>query len=554
MGRHRPPGLLAALVLGVVVATSVAGAGAATEQPRAVTGKVAAAVPPVTGTQGTVPPAEPSQNIPPNPNFLADCKGSQYDDSDACLVPTLQAIANARSAEGLAPMSLPSDWKSLSPQEQLFVATNLERTIRGLQPTEGMATALDGAAAQGASQNADPSPPPGFPWSQWGSNWAAAVGNPLEAVYLWMYDDGEGSSNIDCTPSNTSGCWGHRDNILLPLACQPCVMGTGLDPTAYQGNPSWTELLVDTSGSPQMDFTWSQATSPASSPAPPSLPPTQPAVVIEPNGAPSLFVEGPYNSLINYWYVPSSGTFSGVVVAGPGSTFSAPSAVLEPNGAPSVFVEGPSGSLTNYWYVPSSGTFSGAMVAGPGSTFSAPSAVLEPNAAPSVFVEGPSSTLTNYWYVPSSGTFSGLMVAGPGSTLSAPSAVLEPNNAPSVFVAGPSNSLTNYWYVPSSGSFSGLMVAGPGSTISAPAAALEPNGDPTVFVAGPSNSLTNYWYVPSSGSFSGLMVSGAGSTYSPPAVTLEPNSAPTVFTSRPALNFWYVPSTGQWDGVVVSSS
>ena len=73
-----------------------------------------------------------------------------------------------------------------------------ERTARGLPPLAGMATALDAAALVGAQQSDDPTIPSGFPWTQWGSNWAGAVGDPLEAIYFWMYDDGPGSSNIDC--------------------------------------------------------------------------------------------------------------------------------------------------------------------------------------------------------------------------------------------------------------------------------------------------------------------------------------------------------------------
>jgi hypothetical protein len=210
--------------------------------------------------EGILPPGNPPANIAPNPNFLSDCSGSQYDDSSGCVSATLAAIANGRSAEGLPGMVLPTNWTADSPAQQLFVATNLERTVRGLPPLTAMASSLDQSALIGAEQSNDPSPAAGFPWTQWGSNWAGAVGNPLEAIYFWMYDDGLGSSNVDCTPSNTSGCWGHRDNVLLNLACQPCEMGTGFDATGYQGYPGWAELLVDTSGSPGVDFSWSQVT------------------------------------------------------------------------------------------------------------------------------------------------------------------------------------------------------------------------------------------------------------------------------------------------------
>jgi ribosomal protein L24E len=214
----------------------------------------------VTKGSGILPPANPPANIAPSPNFLEDCSGSSYDNSTTCTTDTLAAIANGREAEGLPGMILPTDWYSLTPQEQLFVATNLERTVRGLPALSAMATSLDQSAATGAADSNDPSPQAGFPWTQWGSNWAGAVGNPLEAIYFWMYDDGPGSNNIDCTASNQSGCWGHRDNVLLNLACTPCEMGTGFDPTGYEGYPGWAELLVDTSGAPAVDFSWSQVT------------------------------------------------------------------------------------------------------------------------------------------------------------------------------------------------------------------------------------------------------------------------------------------------------
>ena len=242
----------------VVVASALSGSGAqlaALSEPRAPV-PVTKAYP--QSRQGTLPPSNPSQDISPSPNFLQDCSGASYDDSATCVNAAVQAIGNAREQEGLSGMVLPTDWTSLNPAEQLFVVTNLERTVRGLAPLSAMASALDGAADQGAAANQDPEPPSGFPWTSWGSNWAGAVGNPLEAMYFWMYDDGEGSGNIDCTQSNTSGCWGHRDNVLMSLNCNPCVEGDGYNATAWQGYPSWAELLVDSTGSPQLDFSWGQ--------------------------------------------------------------------------------------------------------------------------------------------------------------------------------------------------------------------------------------------------------------------------------------------------------
>ena len=181
---------------------------------------------------------DPTANIAPSPDFLTSCSGSSYDDSSACVSAALGAISNARKQEGLPAMVLPTDWAQLTGQQQLFAATDLERTVRGLPPLTGMASALDQAAAAAASANSDPSPPAGFAWSTWGGNWAGAVGNPLEAVYFWMYDDGPGSYNIDCTPANSSGCWGHRNNILVSLAARPASWGRGSTPPPTKARPA----------------------------------------------------------------------------------------------------------------------------------------------------------------------------------------------------------------------------------------------------------------------------------------------------------------------------
>jgi hypothetical protein len=199
---------------------------------------------------------DPASNIAPSPDFLASCGNGGYDDAGTCVGAVVAAIDHARAATGSPPMSLPANWDSLSPAQQLYVATNLERTARGLAPMSAMAGAADGAAQQAAAGGGDAAPPPGFPWTRWASNWAGNLANPLEAIYYWMYDDGPGSSNVTCSPSGGAGCWQHRHQILMPMACAPCVMGAGWALTAR--GPSATELLLDTSGSPAADFTWAQ--------------------------------------------------------------------------------------------------------------------------------------------------------------------------------------------------------------------------------------------------------------------------------------------------------
>ena len=157
---------------------------------------------------GTGPSNDPTTNIAPSPNFLASCAGNSYDNSPACQNAVLGAIDNARNLEGLPGLVLPTDWYSLTPQEQLFIATNLERTVRGLPALSGMATALDGAALGRRRAERDPPRRRASRGRQWGGNWAGAVGNPLEAIYFWMYDDGLGSNNIDCSQAGTPGLLG----------------------------------------------------------------------------------------------------------------------------------------------------------------------------------------------------------------------------------------------------------------------------------------------------------------------------------------------------------
>jgi hypothetical protein len=188
----------------------------------------------------------------PVPNFYNVCPFHTLDLSGACEEEALEAIDHGRASEGLGPMELPSDWSGLDPAEQLFDATNLERIARGLGPFEGMAAVLEPAAQAGADSDSDPIPPSNFPTDYWTSDSAGGYANPLEALYVWMYDDGAGSPNVDCVPGNTGGCWGHRENILGSFPCTPCVVGSADSP-----NGTWAELMAETTGAPTLTFAWS---------------------------------------------------------------------------------------------------------------------------------------------------------------------------------------------------------------------------------------------------------------------------------------------------------
>ncbi len=142
-----------------------------------------------------------------------------------CDQTTVSAIDAARANEGVGPMTLPVGYDQLPENEQILVVSNLERTDRGLSPVAGLSSSLDALAQQGAQHDTDPSFPNPFDGTSGGSNWAS-TSSALFADFLFMYDDGPGPGgiNLDCTTSNTTGCWGHRDNILGNFD-QPLLMG-----------------------------------------------------------------------------------------------------------------------------------------------------------------------------------------------------------------------------------------------------------------------------------------------------------------------------------------
>lgn len=340
--------------------------------------------------------------------------------------------------------------------------------------------------------------------------------------------------------------------------------------TAYLGDPysptppSWESPCVGTPSifvDPGNSLTnywytsgsWFTATVAASGVA------SAPTVLNQTNGAPTVFVMGTGNTLMNYWYVLTPGGWGAATVAGAGTDFSMPAALDQPDGSPSVFVQGPGNSLLNFWYIPAQGAWGEGTVAGPGSTFSGPAVVAQGDGSPSVFVEGPGGTLVNYWYVGSSGTWSTHVVAGPGSISSAPSALDEPSTlAPTVFAEGPGGTVMNYWYIPSPGIWGAATVAGPSTAVSTPAVMLQPGGPPSIFVQTPGDALLNYWYIPAQGTWGTGTVAGHGAAMSAPAVVCQADGAPSVFVEAPGgaeLNYWYIPAQGTWgEGTVAGAN
>ncbi|MCL4446406.1 MAG: hypothetical protein M1134_06005 [Actinobacteria bacterium] len=198
-------------------------------------------------------------NILPQPDFLAACSSTHYDNSRNCTDTVVSAINNARVIEGLPTIALPSNWYVLTPEEQLFVATNLERSARGLVPISAMSESLNNVAGAAARNGEDPKLSAGGIYTSVAANWIQGYSNPLEAVYEWVYDDGVGSSNLACTASNLSPCWAHRANVLVSLSCEYCSIGAAYAPRDSSGKPcSYAEVLVETTTYLPAAFTWQQ--------------------------------------------------------------------------------------------------------------------------------------------------------------------------------------------------------------------------------------------------------------------------------------------------------
>ncbi|HVW82149.1 MAG TPA: hypothetical protein VHB69_14550 [Mycobacteriales bacterium] len=229
---------------------------------------VIAALAPLGATASAATPhfqalSDPSVSIPPSFSFRAGCTGmdGSQADLDACISVAIPDFNQARAGEGLAPLVLPNDFDTLSVPEQLLALTNIERVDRDLAPVSALSSRLDSLAAAGAAAGTDPAFPSPLDGTSAGSNWFGGTSSLL-AMFEWMYDDGPGSGNLDCTASTLPGCWEHRHTILG--TGQQGAAAVGYDNPiamgAAAGNGSVTVELVggDTTDKADVTPTWAQ--------------------------------------------------------------------------------------------------------------------------------------------------------------------------------------------------------------------------------------------------------------------------------------------------------
>ncbi len=268
-------------------------------------------------------------------------------------------------------------------------------------------------------------------------------------------------------------------------------------------------------------------------------------------GDPSVLVNGPSNTLTDYWEGPG-GQWTSALIGNSGSAYSAPSLAVSGTGQAYVAVQGPGDSLWTYWTAGSgAGTWYGPLgISGAGSAYSVPSVAMGPTGLPTVAVEGPDNTLWLYWMAANAQWYGPLQVGGPGTTYSAPSLAIGPSGLPKVAVQGPNDTLWLYWEGSDAQWYGPLGVGGTNSTYGAPSLAVGPSGLPKVAVQGPNDTLWLYWEGSDAQWYGPLGVGGTNSTYGEPSLAVSPQGLPTIAVQGQGDSLWvyWESSNSQWYG------
>jgi hypothetical protein len=177
----------------------------------------------------------------------------------ACESAAVTDLDAARAHMALGPYLLPGNFVSLPATAQLFILTNLDRLAYGVDPLVGLSARIDAAAAHGVLTDSDPTNPPDLPSATgWSSNWAGGFQNALFAYYTWVYADGRGSGNLDCTARDHSGCWGHRNNIIDSQDTPTASMGDAVG-SDRAGTTGYALEIANPLGRLTYTYTWAEA-------------------------------------------------------------------------------------------------------------------------------------------------------------------------------------------------------------------------------------------------------------------------------------------------------
>jgi len=219
--------------------------------------------------------------ISPSAVTLHDCVADRL--SAACYQDGLNDLNHART---ILDPSLPAlninlgALMAMTPAQQVFTITNIERVQRGLPPFTAMTRQLNNWAMTGAVNSTDPHKHSTtltggavINSDTTGNFTASSYMNALIADYIWMYDDNTGNAT-SCTPTATNphpedryGCWGHRQNILENYAHSCSTNDNYYMGAAFATVPppklpySFTQVMLGACGPAPTDevFTWAQA-------------------------------------------------------------------------------------------------------------------------------------------------------------------------------------------------------------------------------------------------------------------------------------------------------
>ena len=548
----------------------------------------------------------PSGNIAPSPGYPSYCQSAPSGAS--CQTDAINALNHARAAMGLPAYSLPANFQSLDALIQFLVLSNQDRASYGLTQITGLNATLNAAAAAGVAGDTDPVGPAvvdGNHFTAWTSNWAAGWASPLYTYYEWMYDDGYGSSNVDCTSPSAAGCWGHRRSTLNNFGSAQVLMGAAAGTSPHYGQPAFAELyegfapsaVLSSAGYTPANITpgwatesvsnsqavyriaagsvyskryatstgwaatWTNIGAPASSV---SAVGTPIASVFQ--GQDQVFVTGSDGGVYVRSYTASGGWSASWVALGlpaPGVKAAGDPTVLSTSstGNDNVYVRGTDGKLYQEWYTPGYGWSSSwyNLATPAGVSLASDPATGSFSGIDQVYAVGSDGSLWQRWYTPGHGWSDGWysLAAPAGTKLVARPAAGVFGGVDQVYTTGANGAVYQRWYTPGYGWSDGWYSLG------APAAGVKASGSLAVspfsvtanddlYVRGNDGNLYEQWYTPGHGwsSFWFNLAAPGGST-----LTVDPASGnfagnDEVYSAGPngtVYQRWYTPGNG-WSG------
>jgi hypothetical protein len=157
-----------------------------------------------------------------------------------------------------------------------------------------------------------------------------------------------------------------------------------------------------------------------------------------------MFTRNSAKRLVHRWQTTCGGAWSNWVDLG-GTLYSDPAVVVNPNGAMSVFAEGPNGDLVHTWQVAAGGGWAG-WVTMPGEKINGrPAVVIGATGGMALFALGNVNRgVVHTWQSEAGGPWAPWVGLG-GSPTSEPSAVRNPNGAISLFARDADGLMTHNW-------------------------------------------------------------------------------------------------------------